>query len=405
MHRICKTVIIALVLFSGVQSWSKPDRFTAIDAAVRGMPQARSIQDVVQFIKSNSHDDGERARGAYVWIAENIAYDFNYLLRGTPTKTDAEGVFETRKTICAGYSQLYAKIAEDLGLQVKVINGFAKAYGYKPGYHFTKNDNMNHAWNAVKIDGKWRLLDATWGSGGVDNTKFVKKFNAFWFDTDPQLFAFNHFPDDTAWLLFDSTMTLADYEKAPFVITYNLEKISSEGFSTESILDYSKYMNLDQDAVFHLKAFRSAGFSRETVIEISKHFPLGYSFTNIADFIKIGGTSDDVLSYIRQGSMPGIYIPDGYTIQLIEYPRDNQVKIGNTYHLSVRIPDCDKTAFLTGIKYTNLKKDGDVFTGDITIKPTDDYLEFCVPNKKISGFIPVITWEINRKKTVPRTSK
>lgn len=48
------------------------------------------------------------------------------------------------------------------------LSGYSKGYGYKIGQTF--QGNSDHAWNAVYLDGRWHLLDSTWGSGTVDDT-------------------------------------------------------------------------------------------------------------------------------------------------------------------------------------------------------------------------------------------
>ena len=60
------------------------------------------------------------------------------------------------------------------GLEVETISGVSKGAGYEPGM-FTKNpynnDDCAHAWNKVKIDGTWFLMDATWSAGAVGEFK------------------------------------------------------------------------------------------------------------------------------------------------------------------------------------------------------------------------------------------
>ena len=53
----------------------------------------------------------------------------------------------------------------------------------------------NHAYSAIKLDNKWYLLDVTWGAGKIEDKKFIKKYDEFYFCTDPELFILNHFPD------------------------------------------------------------------------------------------------------------------------------------------------------------------------------------------------------------------
>jgi transglutaminase/protease-like cytokinesis protein 3 len=57
---------------------------------------------------------------------------------------------------------------------VEKLDGFAKGFGYKIGEPLS---TPNHAWNAVRIDGNWYLLDATWDAGvvGEKSNKFEFK--------------------------------------------------------------------------------------------------------------------------------------------------------------------------------------------------------------------------------------
>jgi len=202
---------------------STPD-FSAIDAEVKAMPPAGSITDVVGRIRSLSHNDWERIRGAYDWIAFNIIYDFA-ALKGKPTKIDPEGVFETRKTICEGYSLLFLAMITDLGLQATMVTGYVRP---------TTTDN--HAWDAVKVNGEWHLFDPCWGAGGLDYKSNVDNYLNFWFDTDPRLFVYNHFPYDTNWLLLTNNITFSDYNSLPMPNSFELENLLKSGHSVEEVL-------------------------------------------------------------------------------------------------------------------------------------------------------------------------
>uniref|UniRef100_A0A8C5JPS9 Kyphoscoliosis peptidase n=1 Tax=Junco hyemalis TaxID=40217 RepID=A0A8C5JPS9_JUNHY len=98
------------------------------------------------------------------------------------------------------------------GIQCKKLSGHAKGHGYKTGQTFT--GNSDHAWNAVYLEGRWHLLDSTWGSGSVDDsfTKFTYRYNEFYFLTHPALFINNHFPDNSNWQLLKPTLTLKEFE-------------------------------------------------------------------------------------------------------------------------------------------------------------------------------------------------
>jgi hypothetical protein len=54
-----------------------------------------------------------------------------------------------------------------------------------------------HAWSAVLLDdNKWKLLDACWGAGNVNNEVFNKDFNPSMFTMSNESFGLRHFPED-----------------------------------------------------------------------------------------------------------------------------------------------------------------------------------------------------------------
>jgi hypothetical protein len=119
------------------------------------------------------------------------------------------------KTVCTGYAYLVKELAYHAGLNCKIIDGYgrtAQANVGGPGI-------VNHSWNAVQLDNKWYLCDATWSSGSIDMAKggFVKQYDEVYFLTDPSLFARNHYPSDTSWLLQEQTTTLEEYLNAPLI--------------------------------------------------------------------------------------------------------------------------------------------------------------------------------------------
>ena len=51
-----------------------------------------------------------------------------------------------------------------LNLEIETVTGYSKGYGYSPSKRFK---DVDHAWNLIKIDGAWRMFDATWGEGSM----------------------------------------------------------------------------------------------------------------------------------------------------------------------------------------------------------------------------------------------
>lgn len=242
MPRIPASVLACLFVFT-FNAFAADRDFSTVDEKVRALPKAATIAEAAELIakaagKGSASGDGAGGewalvRGIYVWLSENIAYDADAFFRGSRAIVDPEGVFRTGKSVCQGYSALMAELGGRLGLEVVAIPGYAKGYGYQGGQRFAA---PNHAWNAVRVDGAWRLFDPTWGAGHVDGRSFVKRYSELWFDTPPELFLLHHFPQDGRWKLASGAASLSDFEATAYVDHYSLESLRALGFPDAAIL-------------------------------------------------------------------------------------------------------------------------------------------------------------------------
>ena len=92
-------------------------------------------------------------------MAHNIAYDtVSYFSKKYGDQT-AKRVFKKRKGVCAGYANLYKYLSNQLQMSCKIVNGYVKDYGF--GDREATFSQIDHAWNAVEIDGHWYLMEST----------------------------------------------------------------------------------------------------------------------------------------------------------------------------------------------------------------------------------------------------
>ncbi|MBD3581482.1 transglutaminase domain-containing protein [Flavobacterium selenitireducens] len=199
--------------------------FASVDSKVSAYPNNfASPEKLADRINSDFTSDIEKARAVYTWIAKNVRYDLVELRSNqggkvafsyrTPEEKErklqqynlelASRTLKSKKGVCRGYTALYDRVAKLVGLEAIAIPGTSKSHPTHIGKLPTSAD---HIWNAVRIDGKWQMIDVTWGSGSVSTAtgKFVNKFNEGYFFTDPNLFFLNHFPDEPKWLPADKT--------------------------------------------------------------------------------------------------------------------------------------------------------------------------------------------------------
>lgn len=194
--------------------------YEAIDQHARKSPRSveKDISSLANYLKEKATTDLEKSRAIYVWIAEHVKYDDKAFNAGKYGDYSPDGVLKNRKAVCEGFSNLYQALGQEMDIKVEKISGYSKGYGYVVG---TKFDKSNHAWNAMQIDGEWRIFDATWGqgSGTTVRGKLVskKEFNDYWFNTDPYEAIFSHMPEDPKYTFVEPTLTLNDYEKMPHV--------------------------------------------------------------------------------------------------------------------------------------------------------------------------------------------
>lgn len=98
-----------------------------------------------QIINSNMNSN-KKEKVIHDYIVKNVEYDTS-LERYSAYNALSEG-----KTVCQGYALLAYKMLTQSGIECKIIAGSAGS----------ASDSEGHAWNLVKLDGKWYHLDCTW---------------------------------------------------------------------------------------------------------------------------------------------------------------------------------------------------------------------------------------------------
>ncbi|MFC5469939.1 transglutaminase domain-containing protein [Cohnella suwonensis] len=136
------------------QLWQK--RYDVIDA---NLPEDVALA-AAEVTKDVAGEEA-KARALYEWVGSRIAYDDDkvraYVEEGVWREQDPEATFRTRKGVCIDYARLYAAMARAAGLEVRVVTGLG--YDGRGGYG-------SHAWNEIRIAGRWAPLDCTWANAG-----------------------------------------------------------------------------------------------------------------------------------------------------------------------------------------------------------------------------------------------
>ena len=174
----------------------------------------------------------EKFRAIYIWVCQNIKGDHvldkkvNFVIRKLKNDSIArkswndayrkiafKKLVKHKKTMCTGYAYLLKTLCDYAHIECAIINGYSRSVNANT----KKLDVVNHSWNAVKINNKWYLCDATWASGYLDEySTFVTEYNDGYFLADPAIFNRNHLPIIEKWLL-DIPVSKAFFVTAPLI--------------------------------------------------------------------------------------------------------------------------------------------------------------------------------------------
>lgn len=157
---------------------------------VKKQASQSELDILASSLQQNAVSDRDKAFAAFNWIHANIYYDntskWQRRYGNEGADQSPEGVLAAKKAVCEGMANLFAALANTMGLQSVVVIGRASGLRQEA-----------HAWNAVMIDGHWGLVDTTRHS----------------FLNPPQEFLNHHFPNDAQWQLLDKPLTYAEWLK------------------------------------------------------------------------------------------------------------------------------------------------------------------------------------------------
>lgn len=191
-------------------------RFSEIDRQVAEIPD--SLSGDLVYLAGRLSEIGQtehgKARAIYTWIVSNLRYDTRAYAAGVASWSAPADVLRHRVAVCAGYAKLVRALGTQMGLKTVLIYGYAKEGPLRPD---TTPRRVNHSWNAIRLQGRWLLLDATRGAGHVDGDVWITTPKEYYFDTPGPHLAFSHLPIDRKWLLGSPAMSFGSFLGQPAV--------------------------------------------------------------------------------------------------------------------------------------------------------------------------------------------
>ena len=180
--------------------------FSAIDTHLASLQiqNYNSIEQLHNQIVKPRFNEEQKVYAIAKFITNTIAY-------GERARNPMNTI-NNREGVCQDYAELFIALCELSNIENNYVTGDGKTSAQDIGFY-----NSNHAWNVVKVNGRYQIYDLTWAAGTYDNitNAFNKNFNTQYFNANPEDFISNHFPDQTKWQLLDIPLSKNDYINSP----------------------------------------------------------------------------------------------------------------------------------------------------------------------------------------------
>lgn len=313
--RMYKKLLSILLLILSAVSYSQ--NYQDVDRRVLNYPVFGSLNDLGIRIQNDFDSDSQRIRAAFIWITHNVVYakdtkktenrskEISYRTEQEMEEAISDLVwskinraFSRKRGVCIDYSLMLNALFEQFDLPSKIITGVVKSeikdINGDPSYR-------NHSWNAVQLNGRWKLMDATWAAGYVDpsNGRFVQHYLDHYFFTEPSDFVRHHLPANEEWQLLDKPVASETFYAAPIFLPEFCENNIRLSPRTRGILtlsqekvNYIYFDHLPADHLMHYTIngsgeFKRMGFKKgennsyTSKIKLRKRFNRSYEYLTV----------------------------------------------------------------------------------------------------------------------------
>lgn len=138
--------------------------FTRIDEKAMNIPKEKtnSVRDLANHIKTFAKTDLEFVRALYVWFGSptGLEYDFDYIQgkKKRPSQ-QSQHALSTKIGVCVAYANIMVDACRQVGISAWNVSGKTS-----PLDKDIEKSTYQHAWVLVKVNGKYGLIDPTWGA-------------------------------------------------------------------------------------------------------------------------------------------------------------------------------------------------------------------------------------------------
>ena len=156
-------------------------------------PMTNPVSLSTGFVCRPYRSDVQRLRAIFTWVSEKITWE-----EGLESDIDPKRVIQTKRGCAEEVAVLVLEMCAAVGIHAEIVRGYLKSPGEVPEVGIMPRPN--HWWNAVIVDGQWRIMDcslaapshprrAQFSSVGGQQAEF------WWFLARPSEICWTHIPE------------------------------------------------------------------------------------------------------------------------------------------------------------------------------------------------------------------
>lgn len=185
-----------------------------LNAVVRTIKlKETNLDKIIHTIDTNCSTDQQKVYCIYQFITSQFKYDltrFELIQKG---KVDRElymnELMKKHKGVCGDFANLFKTMCDSLAIPCFRVSGYTKTFRI---FHPVHKKRTDHAWNVVRIEGKWYPVDATWGIRQYSEKRYNRKqIDYSYLLADIVTFSKRHHPLDPTYQLTDLQRSYADF--------------------------------------------------------------------------------------------------------------------------------------------------------------------------------------------------
>ncbi|KAL3866057.1 hypothetical protein ACJMK2_043398 [Sinanodonta woodiana] len=211
----------------------KKEDFAEIDERARNATDehAKSYEYLLEYLTSGLDTNLKKLRAIFIWMGSQ-----SFMSRKIPGNVNIDtplGYIRLIQKRKGSYSSLLALLCRKVGMPCMILSGIAKSLHYQVGMDDDKCSSLRNTWNAVFVEGGWRLVFPLWAFLGVgtyrdghyviqggepsrqEKTLGKQQIEEFFFLTDPEQFVYFALPDKQEWQFLKKPWSVKKFADVP----------------------------------------------------------------------------------------------------------------------------------------------------------------------------------------------